>query len=341
MPAVIRVVFMLCCCVLLLVACDDDPGAPPADEPPAPLIEGDWTLRIDHDGGFEPLHLPGSFSGRGDTLVFAYGQGEACDVPAGRVVEMSFDWWDDGRDVFVDAEFEVAVDRASLTGAFTGGYDFDKGAATPLAGTCFGVPGDSVPQLEVRISPSWITVPGQAQVQMAATVDGWSGNAVSWRIEPDGAGSINDAGVYQAPWTPPEPPVVSVIAMSRVDAGARDTAQITIEMPPTTCLDLQGEWTVWIYAPGGVGIWATPVWTFIQQDCSATLSDRGNHIDLAVSGGYAFGIIEFIDSDWWEYWEYELYFRETTILSGSNIRKYDLEDPLTPRVHPLRGFRHP
>lgn len=335
MPHRIPIPALLCLGVLLVAACDDDPATPPGDEVSEPLIAGTWTLRFDTDASIDPPLLAVAFSGDADSLTYTAGTTSGTIAPVARHLDLDLHWIEDGCFYVAETSLDVAADHASLTGTFTGTFMIpDKSPGGIFDGTIFGVPGDVVPPLTVDVTPHSLHVPLGASVQMRALVDGWSGNSVDWSLDPATAGSIDTRGIYTAPETTEEDLEVSVIAVSRIDQGARDTASLFIEAPAVTCLDLRGNWNVELQDEGE---WEDHVWFIAQLDCAGELADRGHVIDLELEGGHASGRIDFTHTAW-EYWIYDLYFEEGELLDGSIIRVYDPDRPETPELHPVRGY---
>src|SRR5271154_6057236 len=86
----------------------------------------------------------------------------------------------------------------------------------------------------VKISPTSAQVNPGAQVQFSAT--GSADNVVIWSISSAGCsgiscGEITANGLYTAPTTAPNPPVVTVIATSLADLTQFGSASVTIGKP--------------------------------------------------------------------------------------------------------------
>ena len=87
--------------------------------------------------------------------------------------------------------------------------------------------------IAVTVSPAAVTVnPGMQQV-FSAAVTGTSNTAIDWYVTGSGCflatcGSISSGGVYTAPAAIPNPPVVSVTAISEADFSKQSSAQVTL-----------------------------------------------------------------------------------------------------------------
>ena len=126
----------------------------------------------------------------------------------------------------------------------------------------------------VVVSPSSVQVKLGAQVQFTAT--GSSDNVVIWSVSGSGCsgiacGEINSDGLYTAPATAPNPPVVAVIATSLSD------------------LTQFGSATVMIGAPASVGVTISPTSATItaggqQQFSAAVTGSSSTAVNWTVSG---------------------------------------------------------
>ena len=126
----------------------------------------------------------------------------------------------------------------------------------------------------VVVSPSTVQVKLGAQVQFTAT--GSSDNVVIWSVSGSGCsgiacGEINSDGLYTAPATAPNPPVVAVIATSLSD------------------LTQFGSATVMIGAPASVGVTISPTSATItaggqQQFSAAVTGSSSTAVNWTVSG---------------------------------------------------------
>ncbi len=80
----------------------------------------------------------------------------------------------------------------------------------------------------VSVSPGTATVlPGQTE-QFTATVTNTANTAVTWSINPSGAGSIDSTGLYTAPTTITAAETVTVTATSHADPGQWASASVTV-----------------------------------------------------------------------------------------------------------------
>ncbi len=338
MLRITRLAIFLVLAALPFIACDEDTTTPPIDEPFVPLLDGEWTLRVSPDSYVDEFLLPVTFAATKDSVFLSTTVGEYAGEISGRQIPLNLQALADDNQIFFFADMIVDVDGTSLTGTIEG---MIKSAGDTFKGTLFGVPGDTVPEISVSVVPASLTIPRQASLQLHADITGWSGNAVTWSLDPDDAGTMSSSGRYTAPWSLPDPPQVTIRATSSIDIGAFDTAVIDIEVPPETCEDVYGWWEVWILCEwvlgDGENEWMQLDWQMNQDGCSLLLSDRGRDVELEMSGSYAHG--EYIHDD--VHYTYNLYLRGgTTILEGSGIVEQNLLLPTEPINRPVRGTRY-
>ena len=101
-------------------------------------------------------------------------------------------------------------------------------SATSVADTTRGATANVTvqPVIVVTVSPTAVTLNvGQPQ-QFTAQVSGSSNTAVTWSVT--GAGTISQAGLYQAPATMQTPATVTVRATSQADSTKSATATVTV-----------------------------------------------------------------------------------------------------------------
>ncbi|MBU1675438.1 hypothetical protein KKA85_06610, partial [bacterium] len=226
----------------------------------------------------------------------------------------------------------------TLTGTF-GGFGKPAGGED-IEGTLFGAPGDEIPRIDVSVSPSYITLPPQASLQLLARVTGCDNRAVTWSLFPAGAGSLDGAGRYTAPGSAPDPPLVTITATSTVDIGASGDAAVNIEVPPPTCDFVHGNWEVHILIETADGFqddcYDLAYWFFVQDECSLTLYDRGRQVELGMTGAYAQGVLQIPSAQY----TYGLHFRDgVEIADGSGIEYLSLFEPTEPHYRPVLGFK--
>ena len=123
----------------------------------------------------------------------------------------------------------------------------------------------SPPPITVTISPTTATVSPGGQQQFAATVTGSSDKSVTWNVTGTGCiayncGTITSLGLYTAPSTVPNPPVVTVTAYSHADPSKSASATVTLSVPIVVKV-----------SPGSVQLVAGQ-----QQQFSATVTGTGN-----------------------------------------------------------------
>jgi hypothetical protein len=91
-----------------------------------------------------------------------------------------------------------------------------------------------LPHLVLSITPGSAALANAAEQQFAASVLGAANQQVIWNIAgsgcgtPPACGTINSAGLYVAPATPPTPNLIEVIATSSEDSTQTATATVTI-----------------------------------------------------------------------------------------------------------------
>jgi hypothetical protein len=97
--------------------------------------------------------------------------------------------------------------------------------------------------VSITISPATATVPAGLTAHFTATVSNASNTAVTWQVNGTTGGdatvgTINSSGLYTAPTTVPDPPTVTVKAISQADntksASATVTITLHITVTPTT-----------------------------------------------------------------------------------------------------------
>ncbi|MFY9532356.1 MAG: hypothetical protein WAR24_25925 [Candidatus Acidiferrales bacterium] len=97
---------------------------------------------------------------------------------------------------------------------------------------CAGVT-TSTPAITVTLSPSSATVPMSQTQQFTATVKGSSDTAVTWEVNGtaggnSAVGTISSSGLFTAPHAMPNPPKVSVTAVSKANPSVSASATITV-----------------------------------------------------------------------------------------------------------------
>jgi hypothetical protein len=89
-----------------------------------------------------------------------------------------------------------------------------------------------IPPVAVSISPATATITNGGQpLQFASTVQNTGNTAVTWTINPAGAGTIDGTGLYAAPTTIPAQQNVIVTATSQADPNKSASATITLLSP--------------------------------------------------------------------------------------------------------------
>jgi hypothetical protein len=93
-----------------------------------------------------------------------------------------------------------------------------------------------VRMVSVAISPTTAQVPSGGQQQFTATVTGTTNHSVTWTVAGQGCGgagcgTVTTNGLYTAPATLPNPPVVSVTATSQADPTKFASAIVTLVTP--------------------------------------------------------------------------------------------------------------
>ena len=327
----------LACAVLPFIACDEDTSAPPTEDPFVPLLDGDWTLRVSPDTHIDEFLLPVTFTATEDTVILTTSEGDfGVDLHV-RQVLLDLECSPFGDLLSINANLTLDDQGASLTGSI---YGITKTAGDLFIGTLFGVPDSEVPDISVSISPSTITLPQQAALQLIANVTGWRGNYVTWSLDPEGAGTITASGRYTAPLWPPDPPLVTVTAISTIDIGARDDATINIEVPPPTCDTVHGSWEAHILVETAYGFqddcYELAYWFIVQDECSLILSDRGMIVELEMIGGYATGVLQIPRAQY----TYMIHFENGLVIrEGSGIEYLSLIEPTEPHFRPVLGFK--
>jgi len=114
-----------------------------------------------------------------------------------------------------------------------------------------------IANVQVNVSPSSVTVPPGGSQIFTATVVGTPNQTVTWSVSgpPGGCtgaacGTIDSAGLYSAPSTPPSPNTATVTATS-VDGGQTGTATVTISTGPSIRTLLPASLTAGAAVPGG------------------------------------------------------------------------------------------
>jgi len=108
--------------------------------------------------------------------------------------------------------------------------------ADPSASGTASVTVVSPPPITVTISPTSATVSPGAQQQFTATVTGSTNKSVTWSVTGTGCvayycGTITSLGLYTAPSTVPNPPVVTVTAYSKADPSKSASATVNLAVP--------------------------------------------------------------------------------------------------------------
>jgi hypothetical protein len=121
----------------------------------------------------------------------------------------------------------------------------------------------------ITISPTTVTLSRGGTRQFTATVSGTTDQTVTWKVNgtPGGSayyGRISSGGVYLAPTAIPNPPNVSVTAVSLVDPTKTATATVTIQMGSNVSVVIAGAGSV------------VAVPTFGSRLFSATVSGASN-----------------------------------------------------------------
>ena len=113
----------------------------------------------------------------------------------------------------------IAVSRADST---------QSASATITIGTAVS----AIPAITVNPASADV-YPGQAQ-QFSATVTNMSNTAVTWSINPEGAGSIDNSGLYTAPASITTEQTVTIVATSQADTTVAGSASVILIPSCTT-----------------------------------------------------------------------------------------------------------
>ena len=149
-----------------------------------------------------------------------------------------------------------------------------------------------VPQVSITISPTSAKLAPSASRQFGAQVTGNANTLVSWSVAGSGCagsncGTITQTGLYTAPATIPNPPVVTVKVTSQADTTKSASAQVTIAtavsitISPTTALltvSTQRQFQAVVTGTTNTGV----TWTVTGAGCSGsscgTVSSGGLYI---------------------------------------------------------------
>lgn len=125
--------------------------------------------------------------------------------------------------------------------------------AFPFLVSCDSPPNDPPPEVKITIWPKEVTLFVGSTQQFAAVVTGTNDRTVDWYVNDvlSGdltVGTIDTSGLYTAPDAVPNPPGVTVKAVSRADSTKWATATVTITGPTDQPLLL---WITYFPAPAG------------------------------------------------------------------------------------------
>ncbi len=101
-----------------------------------------------------------------------------------------------------------------------------------------------MPPVSVTVTPGSAALYGGQTKQFAAAVGNTNNTAVTWTVNPAGAGSISAAGLYTAPASVSTQQTVSVIAASQADPSKTGASTITLT-PPVTVTVVSSETTLY------------------------------------------------------------------------------------------------
>jgi hypothetical protein len=124
--------------------------------------------------------------------------------------------------------FTAGINTLDFVVTNNGSVPNPTGLRVEIAGTAGLLDGVSV---SVAVSPSTATLSANQQQQFTATVTGSTNTAVTWSIQPAGAGSVSASGLYTAPASIASQTVVQVIATRVADPSKTASAAITLNPP--------------------------------------------------------------------------------------------------------------
>jgi len=148
-----------------------------------------------------------------------------------------------------------------------------------LSGGGDGGGGEGGAPISVGINPRTTTLFPTQQQQFTATVSGSSNTQVSWQVNGStggtpAAGTIDPTGLYTAPAVVPNPPTVTVSAVSQADVTKSASATVAIQASTPS-----GTFVVSVVATAGTVSQTTTATLTIQQSntISAPWQGRGMH----------------------------------------------------------------
>jgi YD repeat-containing protein len=125
------------------------------------------------------------------------------------------------------------------SGLYTAPNSIDTQQAVTITGTTLGDSTQSVsatvtlvPAVTVSMTPTTAILNSNQTQQFTATVSNTSNAAVTWTIDPQGAGSFNAGGLYTAPGNVTSQEVVVITATSQANPNQAASATITLSPTP-------------------------------------------------------------------------------------------------------------
>ena len=187
----------------------------PASRTVVPGQSAAYTATLTAQNGFESA-VALSVSGLPEGAEAAFAPASVTPTSAGAASALT---------VTTEAEASEAVDRGRVTP--TGSYTLT------VTGTGGGVTRQAQVTLVVEegvgvtVNPPTAAVPINGQQTFTSTVVGTANTAVTWSVQPGGAGgTVSAAGVYTAPGTPGTD---TVVATSVADPTRQGTATVTVQ----------------------------------------------------------------------------------------------------------------
>ncbi len=152
--------------------------------------------------------------------------------------------------------------------------------------------------VSVTVSPASALLTVGAQQQFLATVKGSSNLGVTWTVSGAGCvgsacGTVTSAGLYTAPPTVPNPPLVKVTATAQADLSESASAAVTVA--PTNNSKMKGQYAFLFKGFDAVGVYESAA-SFITDgngNVTSGVEDinrtSGPQTGLAISGTYQLG----------------------------------------------------